>query len=168
MRGRCPLTPDGLCRNLPQVGRPNFTPCGKVQIAPFCNGCLYLCTGSPPAGEVWLEAPFRVEMRRFHPKKAKKRGILQFFAGLAIKFCVVPSKNRPFVANDRFLHDQLHPLLLIIGSYAPFLVVRAFETAFRAAVRKVGIVSLYKSNNPDSMKQNSPRRCAFVCWLAAA
>ena len=104
-------------------------------------------------------------MRRFHLKKAKKRGILQFFEALAIKFCVVSLKNRPSVANDRFSHDQLHPLLLIIGSYAPFLCVRAFETAFCVAVRKVGIVFLYKSNNPDWIKQNSPRRCAFVFWL---
>lgn len=79
-------------------------------------------------------------MRRFHLKKAKKRGILQFFEAFAIKFCAVPLKNRSFVANDRFLHDQLHTLLLIIGSYAPFLRVRAFETAFCVAVRKVGIV----------------------------
>lgn len=79
-------------------------------------------------------------MRRFHLKKAKKRGILQFFAGLAIKFCVVSLKNRPFVANDRFLLDQLHTPPPIIGSCAPFLVVRAFETAFCVAVRKVGIV----------------------------
>ena len=35
LRGRCPLTPDGLCRNLPQVGSPTFTPCGNCQIAPF-------------------------------------------------------------------------------------------------------------------------------------
>ena len=107
-------------------------------------------------------------MRRFHLKKAKKRGILQVFAGFAVKIYAVPLKTSPFAANDRFLRDQLHTPPLIIGSCAPFLVVRAFETAFCVAVRKVGIVSLYKSNNPDSMKQNSPRRCAFVCWLVAA
>lgn len=77
-RVRCPLTPDGLCRNPPQVGSPNFTPCGKVQIAPFCNGCLYLSTGSPPAGEVWLEAPSGSKCGDFTSKKPKNGGFCSF------------------------------------------------------------------------------------------
>lgn len=53
-RGLCPLTPDGLCRNFPQVGSPNYT-LRKLSNSPFSKLFDGLRRVAPGRGTVMLD-----------------------------------------------------------------------------------------------------------------